>query len=564
MTQVFTSYSRRDTETVDTIVEKMSQAGIDVWIDRSDIQAGDRWRVQIVRAIRTSPAFVLMLSPSSAESDNVRKEIDLSQGYERPIFPFMLQKVRPLPDEISYQLAGEQIIDVEKLGLDNAVEQLIETLRDHLKKIEQIEEPATRQVELVIQGIDLKALTPEKQQQLLDFMAGLTSTDRSQMQIAKITAGSVHVFVDMPTMAAYELLTRALNRDERFKLMDIVSLRLDGDAKYVNTSSGALTLAATTSPLMALWGKIPALFAPMLAVPVGKLLTILLGAIFIAGASLTTYRLYHMGAAGQPTDTPTPLSSPTVPPPSPTETPTETPMATQVPTSTTTETATATPIATETATSTPSLTPVPTYLTLRGQPLRTIACNYGPGDIYLYQEAMNPRYQMDVLGKAVIRYRGREQTWLYTQADGFQLKCFVNADDVQLMGGGLEDLKTVYPGEVTLPISDLWDPPQNVVATRQGDRVMIIWDFLDLPVGERERDDESKPRYLLELWLCQDGELAFTPTGSWDTSVPRSSISVIDEGGCAEPSHGVIYLAEKHGYAGPVEIKWPPYPVPTP
>ena len=85
MTQVFTSYSRRDTEVVDTIVGKMSQAGITVWIDREAIKAGNTWRVQIVQAIDTCNAFVLMLSPNSAASDNVRKEIDLAQDSGRTI-----------------------------------------------------------------------------------------------------------------------------------------------------------------------------------------------------------------------------------------------------------------------------------------------------------------------------------------------------------------------------------------------------------------------------------------------------------------------------------------------
>ena len=560
MAQVFTSYSRRDTETVDTIVEKMSQAGISVWIDRSEIKAGNTWRVQIVKAIDTSQAFVLMLSPNSAASDNVRREIDLSFDSERKIFAMMLDPVRPIPAEIRYQLAGLQFIDAKMVGFDKAVDQLIETLTEYLKQFAPVEEPATRQVEMVIQGVDLKAFTADKQAQLLDFIAQLTSADRSQLQIANMTAGSVHVFVDMPTLPAYEMKTMALNRDPRFKELGIVSLRLDGDTKFVNVSLGKLTLAATMSPLMALWLKIPALLAPVVGVTVGKALTVSLVVIVLAALGFSVPAALNPLSNPSPTPTPFATLTPTPPPPIPTDTLT----STDIPTLTATDTVTVSPTATETATSTPSLTPVPTYLTLRGRPLRTIACNYGPGDIYLYQEVMNPRYQMDVLGKAVIRYRGREQTWLYTQADGFQLKCFVNAADVQLMGGGIEDLKTVYPGEVRLPISDLWDPPQNVVATRQGDRVMISWDFLDLPVGERERDDESKPRYLLELWLCQDGELAFTPTGSWDTSVPRSSISVSDEGGCAEPSHGVIYLAEKHGYAGPVEIEWPPYPTPTP
>jgi hypothetical protein len=41
-------------------------------------------------------------------------------------------------------------------------------------------------------------------------------------------------------------------------------------------------------------------------------------------------------------------------------------------------------------------------------------------------------------------------------------------------------------------------------------------------------------------------------------------VTVGDQAGCAEPSHGRIILAEKHGYVGPVEIKWPPYPLSTP
>src|SRR5690349_4074606 len=257
MAQVFTSYSRRDTETVDTIVEKMAQAGLSVWIDRSGIEAGNTWRVQIVKAIDTSRAFVLMLSPHAAASDNVRREIDLSFESERPIFAIMLDTVRPIPAEIRYQLAGLQFIDVQKLGLESAAQQLIQTLKEFLAQFEPVEEPETRQAEVVIQGIDLKSFTADKQAQLLDFIAQLTSADRSQLQIANLAAGSVHAFVDMPTLAAYELKTMALNRDPRLKDLGIVSLRLNGDKQYVHASTGTLSPAATVGPLAALWLKIP-------------------------------------------------------------------------------------------------------------------------------------------------------------------------------------------------------------------------------------------------------------------------------------------------------------------
>ena len=198
MAQVFTSYSRRDTATVDTIVAEITQAGISVWLDRADIQAGNTWRVQIVQAIDTCAAFVLMLSPNSAASDNVRREIDLSQDSGRTIFAVMLEPVK-LPAEIRYQLAGLQFINVKMVGFEKAVSQLIETLKEHIAKLEPVEEPETRQAELVIQGIDLGAFSAEKQEQLLDFISKLTSADRSQLQIANLTTGSVHVFVEMPT-----------------------------------------------------------------------------------------------------------------------------------------------------------------------------------------------------------------------------------------------------------------------------------------------------------------------------------------------------------------------------
>jgi hypothetical protein len=99
MGRVFISYSRRDTETVDRVVDSMCNAGLEVWLDRHDIQAGNTWRVQIVQAIDTCDAFVLMLSPNSIASDNVRKEIDLAQDSGRTIFPVMLQPVK-LPPEI--------------------------------------------------------------------------------------------------------------------------------------------------------------------------------------------------------------------------------------------------------------------------------------------------------------------------------------------------------------------------------------------------------------------------------------------------------------------------------
>jgi hypothetical protein len=440
------------------------------------------------------------------------------------------------------------------LGLDKAVDQLIETLKEHLAQFAPVEEPETRQVEMVIQGIDLKAFTADKQAQLLDFIATLTSADRSQLQIANMTAGSVHVFVDMPTMPAYELKTMALNRDPRFKELGIVSLRLDGDTKYVHVSLGKLMLAATLSPLMALWLKIPALLAPILGATTGKVLTLSLAAILITALGLT--------AAGAltplfvPSPTATPFSTVTIPPPA-TETLTSTPM----PTFTATETITAMPTATQTATPsvTPSFTPVPTFAILTGELVNRVPCFHGPGNLYLYRFGLFPGNRMEVRGKMDV-WNGRQTiTWLWGLPELFPAECWVNARDVKL-DGDPASLEVLYPEKVDLPFlrDQRWPIPQNVEVERLGEQVTIRWDFFDVPLGERE--SENSPRYILEAWLCRDGEVRFTPIPVYEFT----RVEVIDQAGCAEPSHGRIVLSEVHGYVGPVEIKWPPHPRSTP
>jgi hypothetical protein len=66
MGHIFISYSRRDLEIVNSLVEVMERAGPKVWIDREEIKAGKLWRTQIIQAIDTCDTFVLMLSSSAA------------------------------------------------------------------------------------------------------------------------------------------------------------------------------------------------------------------------------------------------------------------------------------------------------------------------------------------------------------------------------------------------------------------------------------------------------------------------------------------------------------------
>lgn len=524
MSHTFISYSRRDTELVDNFVSHLQKAGLDIWLDREDIKAGNSWRVQIVEAIDDCDAFVLMLSGNSGASTNVHKEVILAQDSKKTIFIVMLEPVK-VPAEIRYQLAGLQFINLELLGFDTAAAQLTEALQEHLKKIKSAEENK-KQVELVIQGVDLSALDAEKQKQLLAFVATLTNTNQSQLAIANMTAGSVHVFVDMPADTAYQLKTMALNSDPRFAEMGIVSLKMMGDLHYIHIPDGAMMPTASANPLAAFFSSF-----------IGRVITFLTVLLIIAAIIF----LATPKATPLPTLTATATETPRASLPA--ETLTFTPTR-ATPTETPTPGPTFTPTVTFTATSTPVV-----YQVLPGVvAMERTTCRYGPGIYYLDNETLKKGIELQVLGSDV------NSTWAYVQAEGYPEPCWVDLKNIRLQGDVVL-LEPVYPGKVKLPPSSIWPEPQNVytVRTADGSKVAIYWDEFILPDGELE--SPNSPRFLLELWLCKEGKLTFTPTFVW-----TNNLLVEDEAGCSEPSGGVIYLVEKHGYAGPVEIKWTPHP----
>ena len=250
--------------------------------------------------------------------------------------------------------------------------------------------------------------------------------------------------------------------------------------------------------------------------------------------------------AGEPTMpflplSPTPLSLvvstlTSTPSSSVTPTLTLTPAETFTPTPTPTQTLTATPTLTPTDTPTPTITP--TYTILRGKVLEQSNCRYGPGAPYLYKYGLYPDTVLEVIG------RNDLGTWVVVQAIGGSNPCWVKASLLQIRG----NVMGVAPTYLPLPMSPYYGPVTGVSAVRNGDEVTISWN----PVILRAGDDSEQIPYVVEAWVCKEGELVFTPVGSYATLV-----MIQDEQDCLEPSYGYVYAAEKHGYTKGVTIPWP-------
>ena len=75
--EVFISYAARDRIRVLSLVKRLREAGVSVWIDQSGIDVSSMWSQEIVSAIKGCKVMLLSISPNSTESENVVKELAL-------------------------------------------------------------------------------------------------------------------------------------------------------------------------------------------------------------------------------------------------------------------------------------------------------------------------------------------------------------------------------------------------------------------------------------------------------------------------------------------------------
>lgn len=104
---VFISYARADQTSVDPLAKAVKASGHPIWIDTDEINAGTSWAGEIVRAIKSAGHVLIMCSPRSFESDQVKREVYLADRYKKPLMPVFLEAAEP-PEDFEYFFAGVQ------------------------------------------------------------------------------------------------------------------------------------------------------------------------------------------------------------------------------------------------------------------------------------------------------------------------------------------------------------------------------------------------------------------------------------------------------------------------
>ena len=193
-----------------------------------------------------------------------------------------------------------------------------------------------------------------------------------------------------------------------------------------------------------------------------------------------------------------------------------------------------------TETSTPTLIPFADSLKA-AVTADLLSCRYGPGPEYLFLFAFKKG--------ANIRLVGRVEGSNWVLVENEPQRCWINAKFVEIKGNQ-KTLKPMYPDGFKLIVSAYYGPTTVLSAARNGDQVTVTWVEVLVSPGKYE-SPEMFP-YIIEVWRCENGEVFFDPLVS-----RFPFITFTDQAGCDIPSHGRVYVQEKHGYAGPAEIPWP-------
>ena len=130
MHDCFISYSHKDSKIAIAVQSILEQNGIRCWIDFRDATPGIDYAGSIVRAIKSSSVFVLILSQSSSASVHVLNEVNSAENSDAVILPFKVDKSE-LNDSMEYYLGRTHWMDALTPPLEEHILKLVDTIRSY-------------------------------------------------------------------------------------------------------------------------------------------------------------------------------------------------------------------------------------------------------------------------------------------------------------------------------------------------------------------------------------------------------------------------------------------------
>jgi hypothetical protein len=122
--KTFLSYSRANKDFAIRLAKELKSEGFAIWLDQLDIPLGARWDVEVERALEESEIFMIIMTPASTSSENVRDEIGYAIDNGKRFLPVLLENCT-----VPLRLRRFQYVDFTNKNFDDGVESAKELLR---------------------------------------------------------------------------------------------------------------------------------------------------------------------------------------------------------------------------------------------------------------------------------------------------------------------------------------------------------------------------------------------------------------------------------------------------
>lgn len=130
--EVFISYSRKDTDTVKLIYEKLEKNGVKCWLDKDGMYSGISFKKVIVDAIKQSKILLFASSENSNLSRNVISEVSIAMEYGKKIIPVRLD-MSHYTQSILYDIINYDYVVFDKSHVEDSINELLKKIVSTLK-----------------------------------------------------------------------------------------------------------------------------------------------------------------------------------------------------------------------------------------------------------------------------------------------------------------------------------------------------------------------------------------------------------------------------------------------
>ncbi len=126
----FISYSRADSNFALELAKELRATGFNIWLDQLDIPTGCRWDDEVEKALTQCDIFLVILTPHSIGSNNVKDEIGYAIDSNRRILPILLENAA-----VPFRLRRFQYVNFTGKNYDEGIEASKQLLQTQVNKL---------------------------------------------------------------------------------------------------------------------------------------------------------------------------------------------------------------------------------------------------------------------------------------------------------------------------------------------------------------------------------------------------------------------------------------------